>query len=108
MSESFENIEARDTTYRSLKYKAANGVFLLGIRRVAIQFIQTASSIILARLLFPEVFGTFAIILFIVSFFTVFTDIGFGAAIIQQKKKVEEKQLQTLFLTQICLSVFVT
>ena len=108
MNESLGYVQEKDEEYKSLKYKAASGVFLLGVRRVAIQFIQTASSIILARLLFPEVFGAFAIALFIVSFFTVFTDIGFGTALIQQKGVIEKKQIQTLFTTQITLSVLVT
>ena len=68
-----------------LKKKAIAGATLLGIKRVVIQTILLISNIFLARLLFPADFGTFAMVTFVITFFTVFSDLGLGPSLVQQK-----------------------
>lgn len=90
-----------------LKKKATTGAVVLGGKRVVIQVIYTVSNIFLARLLFPADFGTFAIITFVSIFFTVFTDLGLGPALIQKKAKLRIEDLQTAFTIQFLLSLTV-
>ena len=78
---------------------------MLGIKRVIIQIIVTTSSILLARLLFPADFGTFAIVTFTVTFFTVFSDLGLGPSLVQKGEDISEDDLSTAFTLQLLLSV---
>lgn len=85
----------------SLKKKAVNGVFVLGFRRIGLQIIQSVANIILARILFPEDFGTFTIIYLITTFFSLVSDIGLSAAFVQKPKKPTTKELQSIFTLQV-------
>ena len=90
-----------------LKKKAIAGATILGIKRVVIQAILLISNIFLARLLFPADFGTFAMVTFVITFFTVFSDLGLGPSLVQHKDDISEKDLQTTFTVQLFLSVVV-
>lgn len=87
-----------------LKRKAAFGAITLGIKRVLIQIIYTVSNIFLARLLFPQDFGTFAIVTFVVMFFAVFSDLGLGPSLVQKRGKLASQDLQTAFSLHLVLS----
>lgn len=90
-----------------LKRRATTGVFLLGGKRIITQVFISISSILLARLLFPEDFGTFATVQFVITIFSVFGDVGFGPALIQKKTKIEKSDLNSVFTFQILLSLAV-
>lgn len=92
---------------KTLKEKAVSGVFYLGIKRIALQVIFTLSNVILARILFPEDFGTFAIVGFIGTLFLVFADLGLGPALVQKKEKVKLLDLQTAYTFQIVLALLI-
>lgn len=92
---------------QNYKKKAAQGVMLLSVKRVFIQIILTGSNILLARLLFPVDFGTFAIVNFVITFFTVFSDIGLGPSLVQKNDVISKKDLQTAFTLQLILSTAV-
>lgn len=62
-------------------------------------------SIILARILDPEVYGTVAIITVFTTIFEVFVTSGFGSSLIQ-KKQVTELDFNTVLLFNIVLSLF--
>ncbi len=84
----------------SLKQKAVRGVFTLTFRRLVLKVIDTLGVITLARLLSQESFGVFGIVSFIVfTFLSFFSDVGFGAALIQ-KEKVNDSDLKTTFTIQ--------
>lgn len=87
----------------TLSKRATLGAVTLGIKRVIIQAIYTISNIFLARLLFPQDFGTFAIVIFAVTFFTVFSDLGLGPSLVQKKEKLGKKDLQTVFTVHFIL-----
>ena len=87
----------------NLKKRAATGAVLLVGKRVVTQAIGTLSNIFLARLLFPSDFGTFAIVTFVVIFFTVFSDLGLGPSLVQKKEDLDQKDLQTAFTFQLFL-----
>ena len=53
--------------------------------RCGAQAVQFIVSIVLARLLMPEVYGTIALITVITTILNVFVDSGMGTALIQKK-----------------------
>lgn len=85
----------------TLKKKAFQGVFTLSFRRLILKLIDTFGIIFLARALSQDVFGTFGIISFVVfTFLSFFSDIGFGAALIQKKEDLTEDDVRTTFTIQ--------
>lgn len=89
------------------KSKAVGGVLFLGFKRIVIQVIYTVSNIFLARLLFPEDFGAFAIVISIGALFTVFSDLGLSPSLIQKKENIEKNDIQTSFTAQLILGIVV-
>lgn len=89
------------------KRKALQGVVALGIRRIIVQIIQTVANVILARILFPEDFGLFALVSFYVTIFSLISDIGLNAALIQSRNEPTDNQLKSIFTTHILLGTFV-
>ena len=86
-----------------LKTKAVDSFFVLAVRRILIQAIQTISSVLLARLLFPDVFGFYALLLFFQGIFVLFTDIGLYMSIIQDKKEPTSAELRSIFTLHMLL-----
>lgn len=89
----------------TIKKKVVSGIVAMSFRRVIFQVIQTTAGIILARLLFPEVFGLFAIISFILGVFQLFSDFGLFAALIQRREKPKKRELESVFTAQIILAL---
>jgi PST family polysaccharide transporter len=58
-------------------------------------------------LLTPEIFGIFAIVSFIIAFFSFFSDVGLGAALIQKKDRLTKKDLAATFTLQQILVLIV-
>lgn len=86
--------------FHELKQKAVRSVFTLTFRRLILKVIDTVGIIYLARLLSQSSFGTFSIISFVVfTFLSFFSDVGFGAALIQ-KEEVSDDDLKTTFTIQ--------
>lgn len=92
---------------QNYKNKAAQGAVLLGFKRVYIQIIFTGANIFLARLLFPEDFGLFAVVSFVMTFANILSDFGLAQALIQKRKETTSRDLQTVFTSQLLLSVLV-
>lgn len=85
----------------NLKKQAFKGVFTLTFRRLILKTIDTFGIIFLARLLSQNAFGIFGIVSFVVfTFLSFFSDIGFGAALIQKPGKITKKDTQTVFTIQ--------
>ena len=95
--------KAEDT--QMLKIKAVDSFFVLAIRRILIQLVQTVSSILLARLLFPDVFGLYALLLFFQGIFLLATDIGLYMSIIQDKKEPSLFELRSVFTVHMFLGI---
>lgn len=88
----------------NLKARAFKGVFTLTFRRLILKIIDTVGLIFLARALAADAFGVFGIISFVVfTFLSFFSDIGFGAALIQKKDKLTVEDTQTTFTIQQAL-----
>lgn len=85
----------------TLKVKAFKGVATLTFRRLILKIIDTVGIIFLARSLSQDVFGVFGIISFVVfTFLSFFSDVGFGAALIQKKTELKLIELRTTFTIQ--------
>lgn len=85
----------------NIKFKAFKGVFTLTFRRLILKVIDTIGLIILARTLTQDVFGVFGIVSFVVfTFLSFFSDIGFGAALIQKKGTLTKDDIHTTFTIQ--------
>ena len=69
----------------SIKSKVISGIFWQYAQRLSAQIVQFIVSLILARLLLPEDFGTIAIIGVFITISHLFIDSGFGNALIQKK-----------------------
>lgn len=85
----------------NLKIRAFKGVFTLTFRRLILKIIDTVGLIFLARALTTDSFGVFGIISFVVfTFLSFFSDVGFGAALIQKKDSLTDQDTRTTFTIQ--------
>ena len=77
------------------------------LERVGAQGVEFVVSIVLARLLAPELFGQIALIMVFTSILSVFIDSGFGSALIQ-KKDADDLDFSTVFWFNLsmCLVIY--
>ena len=80
----------------SLKQKVLTGTKWVALANIFKQILQLASLVVFARLLTPDDFGMYAILMIFVGFMTMFTDMGTGAALIHIKKP-SDKLLSSVF-----------
>ncbi len=75
--------------------------------RLAVRFVQLALTIILARLLEPNVYGSVALVTVFITILNVFIDSGLGGALIQ-KKNSDDLDFSTVFYFNIffCLVLY--
>lgn len=95
--------ESHEDNFQALKAKSLAGIGSLIKRQVATKVIYLVATVILARLLTPQSFGIYAIIAFMVQFFSTFGDVGLGAALIQKKGSLSREELATTFWLQQAL-----
>jgi len=86
--------------FQDLKKKSIAGMAALFVRQILVKVIFFVGNIILARILAPEIFGIYAIVNFVVTFFSTFGDVGIGAALIQKKGELNKEELSTTFWLQ--------
>jgi PST family polysaccharide transporter len=86
--------------FQDLKTKSLAGIASLLRRQIFVYGFFFLGNIVLARILFPQLFGIYAIVAFVVQFFSIFSDVGIGAALIQKKGKLNMEELSTLFWLQ--------
>ncbi len=91
--------------YKEIKNKTIKSIIALTIRTVIIQVFSTLSFFILGIFLSPSTIGVYGITLSIIRIFTLFTDVGLGAALIQKKEDIEEADLKTVFTVQEMLVI---
>lgn len=73
-----------------------NGIFWTAVQKYSGLIVQIIVTAILARLLTPEDFGVVAVATVLIAFFTLFTDMGIGSAIIQ-KQDLTQEDLNSIF-----------
>ncbi|MDO5445470.1 MAG: lipopolysaccharide biosynthesis protein [Eubacteriales bacterium] len=72
--------------------------------RIGVKLITTIVSLILARILAPELFGTVTIVLVITDILQVFVESGFGTALIQ-KKDADDLDFSSVFFFNIVICI---
>ena len=80
----------------NLKDQVLAGIMWNTVARIGQQSVQFAISVILARLLLPDDFGTIGMILVFTSFVGMFADAGFGSAVVQ-RSHITDLHLQSVF-----------
>lgn len=99
--DNFANADAGSASgLAEMKRRSFSGIGALIKRQAAIRFLSFLANIALARLLAPEVFGVYAIVLFVVQFFSTFGDVGLAAALIQKKGELTREELSSTFWLQ--------
>jgi O-antigen/teichoic acid export membrane protein len=94
--------------FQDLKSKSLAGIGSLLRRQIFVYGFFFLGNIVLARILVPQLFGIYAIVAFVVQFFSTFSDVGIGAALIQKKDKLNSEELSTIFwLQQILVFIVV-
>lgn len=88
-----------------LKKIVTKSVGWLVLKRILGQVIITSTNLILIRILFPEDFGTFAIVYFLMTFIWLIADTGLNKALIQKKGKLDIGLMRTVWWTQALLGL---
>lgn len=91
----------------SLRKKTLSGVRWTASARIIQQLIQFGVIILLMRLLTPEAFGLIGMIIVITGFVGIFSDAGFGAALIQ-KKEIDERHRSSVFWVNVLIGTLLT
>lgn len=80
----------------SIKQEMLSGIFWTAVQKYSGLVVQLIVTAILARLLTPEDFGVVAVATVLIAFFSLFTDMGIGPAIIQ-KQDLTRQDLNAIF-----------
>jgi O-antigen/teichoic acid export membrane protein len=90
----------------SLKRQVASGLFWVALAQVASKGLSFVTTLILAKLLAPALFGLVGMAALAIAALQYFQDIGFDAALIYQRENVDEAS-HTAFVTVILSSLLV-
>ncbi len=88
----------------SLGNKMFQGMLWSAFERISVQAVTFVLTIILARLITPEEYGTIGILIVFISFSQVFIDSGFGKALIQKQDRSNE-DISTVFWFNMLISI---
>ncbi|MCL4390452.1 MAG: oligosaccharide flippase family protein [Patescibacteria group bacterium] len=88
-----------------LKHKAVRSVIALTFRTIFLQLIAAVALFLLQIFLSPSQIGVFFVVTSLFQIFTLFTDVGLGAALVQRHEEIEDKDLRTVFFMQEILVV---
>lgn len=91
----------------SLKRNLISGVLWTALGKYSGMIISIIISMVLARLISPEQFGVVAIAQVTISFFSIFSDLGIGAAIVQNKT-LTKRNLDSIFSYTIILALILS
>lgn len=83
-------IQFLDRSDGSLQRKAVRSGVWVGLSSAGVAMLSFARSVILARLLTPEIFGLMAICSMSLRMIEIFTETGFGAALIHRQQRFED------------------
>ncbi len=86
-----------------VKNKAIRGIIALGGRTVFLQATNLIAFFLLGIFLSPGAVGIFIAVSALTRIFTLFTDVGLGAALIQKKESLDKDDLATTFTIQALL-----
>lgn len=85
-----------------------SGIFWTSLQAIVQRSFRFIIKLFLARLLFPEDFGVVGMAVVFTSFIQVFSDLGFGQALIQRKtEKLTDSYFNTAFWTNVGWSILI-
>lgn len=87
----------------NIKHRAVNGFFWQLLQRVFAQLVSFSVSVVLARLLMPNDYGTVALASMFIVLTCIFLDGGMGLALIQ-RKDIDDRDYNTVFYTSLAMS----
>lgn len=90
---------------KNIKKKVISGLVWKFMERGGVQVIQFIVSMILARILLPQEYGTVALITVFISIANVFIEVGLTTALIQ-KKNVDDVECSSVFYFNLLISIF--
>jgi len=79
-------------------------VFQMMARTIIVRLLALVGTAVLARLLVPDDFGTFAVVSLLVNFLAPFSDFGLAPALIQQRHPPTAKEQATAFTMQFIVA----
>ena len=91
----------------SLKQKTISGIGWSAVGGFFLQVMQFVILVVLARLLSPEDFGLLGMILVFTGIAQLFSELGFGAALVQ-KTELEERHLSSVFWLNLAVGLILT
>lgn len=91
----------------TLRQRILRGGVAVLVRSALVRGLSFAGTVALARLLPPQEFGVFVIVLFTVSFLNFLGDAGLAAALIQEAHEPTEAELRTVVTVQVTLAISV-
>lgn len=90
----------------SLKQKTVSGIGWSVSTRIASQLLNFLITVLLVRMLTPQDFGLIGMIVIFTGFASLFSELGFGAAIIQYKN-LEERHLSSIFWLNVVAGLLI-
>ncbi len=99
--------EVEEIDFQIVKKRAVSGVVVLTGRTFFLSLLSFFATALLTVFLEPSQFGVFWIVSAVVSFLSYFSDIGLAAALIQKKEKLNQNDLNTTFVVQQVLVIFI-
>jgi PST family polysaccharide transporter len=99
----------KENDITSLAKRSIHGVLILISRQFALNIISFVAFLFVTAILSPNDIGIFTAIIAIQRIISFFTDFGFGAALIQKKDALTDKDITTTFTLQagVTLSIFI-
>ena len=88
-----------------IKHRAVRSVIALTARTIFLQLVSVGAFFLLGIFLSPKAIGIFIIVSALIRIFSLFTDVGLGAALIQKKEDLDDEDLKTTFFIQEILVV---
>jgi PST family polysaccharide transporter len=98
------DVERQLNVFAQVRDRTVKGVLAMFLRQFIVMPVGLLATIFLSRILQPNDFGIYAIANFWIYIIVGFRDLGFGAALIQQKSEPSDDELNTIFTFQ---SIFV-
>lgn len=81
-----------------------SGIIWNAIERFSVQLVQLMTGILLTRLLAPEEFGVFAVLMVFILFSSIFIDSGFSKALIQRSQNTQQ-DFSSVFYFNLLISI---
>ena len=91
----------------SVKKDLFSGAFYTAISKYSGMLISLVIAGILSRMLVPEDFGVVAIATVIIAFFSTFSEMGIGPAIIQHKD-LNKREISAIFTFTLWIGIFIS